>query len=185
MKSHFGKVGRITAIAVLVAASLPFAMPPAYAHDFRHGPITIAHPFVRVDPACSAPTTSGYVMLLINQGKQADRLVAAELDGGRRGKLMAASKQPPKALAEVTAIDLPAGADTALMLPAHAIEFPLPSKDIQPGSAIKGTLKFERAGTARISFMVEVASGGKGCAPAQGAAKPEPRPDSMHHHKHP
>ncbi len=181
MKSKAGNMTRWIPIAIVAASSLCCLMlPAAHAHDFRQGAITIAHPFIRIDTSCDDPTTRAYVMLLINQGKQPDRLIAAELDGGRRGKLFAVSKQQPTSLQLVDAIALPAGAETALMPPAYAIEFPLPSKGLQQGAAMTGTLKFERAGIARISFMVEAVNTGKACRVAPPAAMPE----SMHGHKH-
>ena len=58
------------------------------AHDFKHGQITIAHPFVRVDSACDGPVTKAYVMLLVNQGGQPDRLVGAHLGDGLSGRIL-------------------------------------------------------------------------------------------------
>jgi len=143
------------------------------AHDFKHGPITIAHPFVRVDAACDGPVTRAYVMLLVNQGSQADRLVGAQLGDGQRGRILAAPKADGGVPQPVAGVDLPAGGRASLMSPALVIEFPLPSKDLQQGAAVPGVLQFERAGAARISFMIEAArSTGKGCAaagaPSQG-----------------
>jgi copper(I)-binding protein len=139
------------------------------AHDFKHGPITIAHPFVRVDTACDGPVTRAYVMLLVNQGSQPDRLVGAQLGDGHRGRILAAPKAESGVPQPVAGVDLPAGARSSLMPPALVIEFPLPSRDLQQGAAVPGVLQFERAGAARIRLMIEAAkSTGKGCAAAGG-----------------
>ena len=79
------------------------------AHDFRHGPITIAHPFVRVDSACDGPVTKAYVMLLVNQGGQPDRLVGAQLGDGLRGRILASPRSGGGAPQPVAGLELPAG----------------------------------------------------------------------------
>ena len=151
------------------------------AHDFRHGPITIAHPFVRVDSACDGPVTKAYVMLLVNQGGQPDRLVGAQLGDGLRGRILASPRSGGGAPQPVAGLDLPAGGRASLMPPAHVIEFPQASRDLQQGAAVPGVLQFERAGAARISFMIEAAGKtGNGCRPG-GAASHEKHPPG---HKH-
>jgi copper(I)-binding protein len=151
------------------------------AHDFKHGPITIAHPFVRVDTACDGPVTKAYVMLLVNQGGQPDRLVGAQLGDGLRGRILASPRSGGGAPQPVAGLDLPAGGRASLMPPAHVIEFPQASRDLQQGAALPGVLQFERAGAARISFMIEAAkSTGKGCAAA--GAPPHGKHSPGHKH---
>jgi copper(I)-binding protein len=151
------------------------------AHDFKHGPITIAHPFVRVDTACDGPVTKAYVMLLVNQGGQPDRLVGAQLGDGLRGRILASPRSGGGAPQPVAGLDLPAGGRASLMPPAHVIEFPQASRDLQQGAALPGVLQFERAGAARISFMIEAAkSTGKGCAAA--GASPHGKHSPGHKH---
>ena len=151
------------------------------AHDFKHGQITIAHPFVRVDSACDGPVTKAYVMLLVNQGGQPDRLVGAQLGDGLRGRILASPRSGGGAPQPVAGLDLPAGGRASLMPPAHVIEFPQASRDLQQGAAVPGVLQFERAGAARINFMIEAAGKtGNGCRPG-GAASHEKHPPG---HKH-
>jgi len=155
-------------------ASLPLGFIltlPAQAHDFKQGSIVIAHPFIRVDAKCDGNTTRAYIMLLANKGAQADKLTAVTLQGGHKGKLIAApSAQSPNS------IDLPAKSDIALTPPNHVIEFAIPSKDLQMGGAIAATLQFERAGKAAINFMIEPAPAGQSCGAAPAAA-----PNHGHH----
>lgn len=151
----------------------------SHAHDFKRGELTIAHPFIRVDPVCDGGLTRAYVMLLINQGSQADQLTGATLNGKHRGRLMTLPKQKSSGLQAVTSIPLPAKSEIALMPPTLAIEFPVASKDFQTGAAINATLQFERAGAVPVNFMVEAASSsGKAC----GLAAPSTAP--AHHGAH-
>lgn len=158
------------------------------AHDVKHGSLTIAHPFVRVDPACDGDRTRAYVMLVINQGKRAERLLGAELAGGVRGTILAPSGPGDAGTRRVTGVDIPANGRTALMPPALVIEFPQSSKTLPTGSVVAGTLHFERAGTVPVSFMVEAARepgkacGATGTAPA--GARPQGHDGEAHHHKH-
>lgn len=157
----------------------------ASAHDFKQGSLTIAHPYIRIDPACDAESTRAQVMLLNNQGKQADKLLAAELKGNIKGKLMAASQSQTMQL--VPSIELPAGSQTKLLAPAYAIDFPVASKNFQSGAAVSGTLRFERAGTVAINYMIEAApSNGKSCdaAPVPAAAPAGHAGHAGHAHKH-
>lgn len=151
------------------------------AHDFKHGPITIAHPFVRVDSACDGQVTKAYVMLLVNQGGHPDRLVGAQLGDGLSGRILGTPRPDGCGPQPLAGVDLPAGGRASLMPPAHVIEFPRPSKDLQQGAAVPGVLQFERAGAARISFMIEAAGKtGKGCRP--GSAGPHDKHPPAHKH---
>jgi copper(I)-binding protein len=174
-------MNRNTASYITAVALIGLPMSSVVAHDFKHGPITIAHPFVRVDPACDSGTTKAHVMLLVNQGKLTDRLIAADLADGARGRILASSKQHGAALQPVTGVDIAAGSRTALMPPAYAIEFPISSKDLQPGSAVAATLHFERAGVAKVTFVIEaVREHGKRC---DASPAPDPK-EHAHGHKH-
>ena len=135
------------------------------AHDFKHGSIIIAHPFIRVDAKCDGNITRAYIMLLANKGQQPDKLTAVTLKGDHKGKLMASASAK-----QLSGIDLPANVDIAVMPPNHVIEFALPSKDLQTGGAIAGTLQFQRAGSAAINFMIEPAPASQACGGTSGAA---------------
>jgi copper(I)-binding protein len=168
-------------VRIALASLLCLSASSAWAHDFRHGPITIAHPFVRVDSACDGPVTKAYVMLLVNQGGQPDRLVGAQLGDGPRGRILALPRSGGGAPQPVAGVDLPAGGRASLMPPAHVIEFPQASRDLQQGAAVPAALQFERAGAARISFMIETAGQtGKGCT--AGGAAPHGKHPSGHKH---
>ena len=157
-----------------------FVLPvPASAHDYKHGSMVIAHPFIRVDAKCDGNTTRAYIVLLANKGTQADKLTAVTLQGAHKGKLLA-----PPATAALSAIDLPAKSDTALMPPKHVIEFALPSKDLQVGGAVAATFQFERAGKAAINFMIESAPAGERCGSGPAAPAPAASPHQGHHGHH-
>ncbi len=174
-------MNRKSVMQSVLAAVLALLMPPALAHDFRHGDITIAHPFVRVDPVCDGNVTQAHVMLIVNQAKRADRLLAATLADGLRGTILNASGAGGGGSGPVSAVDLPPGGRVALMPPAFVITFPRPSKDLQKGAALPGSLHFENAGTASVSFMVEaVGEPGRAC----GAPGRPARNEKGHHHKH-
>ena len=162
-----------------IAVGLPCSVS---AHDFKQGAITIAHPFIRLDTVCDTESTRAQVMLLINQGKQTDKLLAADLKGNIKGKLMAASPSP--SLQSVPAIEIPASGQTALTLPSYAIEFPVSSKNFQSGSAVSGTLRFERAGAVTINFMIDAdQTKGTSCN-AASSSNAKPPAQTGHGHKH-
>lgn len=174
-------MNRMSVMTSALVAVSALTVSPAQAHDFKHGAVTIAHPFVRADPACDGDVTRAYVMLIINQGKRADRLLAASLADGVRGTFQTTIGAGAGGSRSVNAIDLPASGRVALMPPAYVIEFPVPSRDLQKGAALQGSLQFEHAGTAKIDFMIEVArEPGRACGAAAGPAGE----DKGHHHKH-
>ena len=164
-------------IAFLGSCLLFFSV-QANAHDFKLGLMTIAHPFIRINTGCASDTTHAQIMLVINQGKQIDKLVGARIEGRHTGKLMAANKQ--KILEEIAAIELPARNDKALTLPYYAIEFPTPATQWQPGTTVQGSLKFERAGTANISFMVESGQQADKSCGSQTQPSKIPKPAGSH-----
>jgi copper(I)-binding protein len=159
-------LGAATLLGIVLSSSVE-------AHDFKQGSMVIAHPFIRVDTKCDGKITRAYIMLLANKGAQADKLTGVTLQAGQKGKLIATP-----ASQTLSAIDLPPKSDTAVMPPNYVIEFAVPSKDLQTGGAIPGSLQFERAGKVAISFMVEPAPAGQGCTSVPAA----PAPSSHHGH---
>lgn len=142
--------GRTAAIA---AALLCLSAQASHAHEVKHGKLTIAHPFVALDPACKSGPLRGYVMLIVNEGGQADRLLGAELTPGGKGRLVPLTA--PAAGAAPPGLDIPAHGRAAVMAPALALEFPAPRVAAGEGGMVRGALKFERAGTVPVQFMVE------------------------------
>lgn len=156
-------------LIVVLAAAWAACSAPSQAHQVTHGDLTLAHPFLRLDPTCGAGAIPAYVMLIINAGAQPDRLVGAELDQAGKGRLMrvshAAGSVTPELLA--TGIEIPAKGQIALMPPDLVIEFPKSRQTLMEGGAAKGTLDFQRAGKVAVTFMVDAAHDGQvstGCA---------------------
>lgn len=140
------------------------AWAPAQAHQITQGDLTLAHPFVRLDAHCRSDVTRAYVMLIINAGAQADRLVAAELDHAGKGRLIRVSTRggTPKRDALASGIEIPAKGQAALMPPDLEIEFPKSRQVLMEGGAAQGSLTFQRGGKVAVTFMVDVAQEGQG-----------------------
>jgi copper(I)-binding protein len=134
----------------------------SFAHQVKHGTLSIAHPFVVADRDCAGAPTRGYLMLVVNEGAQPDRLLGARLDNGAAGTVVRYGTEAGKAtVAAVPELEIPANANTALMAPGLAIEFPRQDKLVE-GGMIGGSLRFARAGTVPVKFMVEATHMGAG-----------------------
>lgn len=130
---------------------------PAAAHEIRHGMLGIAHPLVAVVPACDTDPLRAYVRLVVNQGRETERLLGAEIDGLGAGVPVAFVREGQRIVRRKMArgLSIAAGAEVALRAPQHAIEFPRPAVLPPDGTVMRGRLRFERAGAVAVDFLVE------------------------------
>src|SRR5258705_5139633 len=89
----------------------------AMAHEVKQGDLVIAHPFVSVDKACSLEVTRAYVMLIVNTGKQSDRLLGAELDRTGKAKILRVTTDAGKSVKSAVkdGIEVAPGNNVAVM----------------------------------------------------------------------
>ncbi|HSV70999.1 MAG TPA: copper chaperone PCu(A)C [Methylibium sp.] len=129
------------------------------AHQIRHGDLAIAHPFISYDRTCDQEATRAYLMLVVNTGKQSDRLTGADLGRGGRGVLSATAGGGGKT-ALPDGVEIPPNASIAITPPNYVIEFPKTRQALVEGGMVAGSLTFERAGSVPVQFMVDAAHGG-------------------------
>jgi copper(I)-binding protein len=137
----------------LVALAL-FAQPLA-AHEFKAGDLTIDHPWTRATPT-GAKVAGGYVKLT-NGGSQADRLIGASAEGVEIVEIheMAVVDNIMTMRELKSGLEIKPG-ETVELKPAsyHMMMMGL-KEPFKAGQMIKGTLKFEHAGTVTVEFKVE------------------------------
>jgi periplasmic copper chaperone A len=129
-------------------------MAPPQAATFKVGDLVVEAPWVRATPK-GAKVAGGY-MKITNTGKEADRLIAGTIDRARRFEIH-----------EMTMVDnvmrmrpLPNGIE---IKPGESVElkpggYHIMGLDLEggysPGRTVKGTLKFEKAGTVHVEYKV-------------------------------
>jgi copper(I)-binding protein len=154
---------RMLLILVLVAVSTTGAS----AHDYKHGPLVIEHPWSRATPK-GAPVAGGY-MKITNTGTAPDRLVGGSTEAAKRFEIHEMSTDG----GVMRMRELPNGVE---ILPGKTIELKPGSSHIMmmnlakpfvKGERVKASLTFERAGTVPIEFAVDAAGG----SPAAGDPK--------------
>ncbi|TBW37411.1 copper chaperone PCu(A)C [Siculibacillus lacustris] len=145
-----------------LAAGLIAAALPAQAHGYKVGALEIGHPWSRATPK-AAPAGGGF-LTVTNTGTTADRLVSvtsavadkveihesAVVDGVMRMRPLERG------------LEIPAGAKVELKPGGNHVMFVGLKAPFEKGTAFKGTLTFEKAGSVEVDFAVEE----MGAAPA-------------------
>lgn len=152
----FAAIGLLAAIAALT---------PAIAAEYRAGEdLVVVDPWTRAT-ASAGGTGAGY-MTLINDGEQADRLVAARSPAAAVVELHTHSMDGGvMRMRPVEAIDVPAGGTVALQPGGLHIMFIDTAEPFRPGSPVPLTVEFERAG--EVELMLPVAPPGATSPPAE------------------
>ena len=146
-------------------------MAPANPATFKVGNIVVEAPWVRATPA-GAKVAAGY-MKITNTGKEADRLIGGTIDHAGRFEVH-----------EMTMVDnvmrmrpLPNGLE---IKPGETVElkpggYHIMGLDLQGGYAegqtVKGTLKFEKAGTVNLEYRVSSVGAAQSPMPGMGGTK--------------
>lgn len=141
----------------MIAAGLAFALigtAAAHAEDYKAGTLKIEAPWTRATPVGSK--VAGGFMKIENTGKEADRLIG--------GSAMVAGKFEVHEMAMVDNVmkmrELPKGLEIA---PGKSVELKPGSFHVmfidlngtlKEGDKVKGTLKFEKAGTVEVEYAV-------------------------------
>lgn len=144
-------------IPYLPALFLAFAavIAPAQAHGYKAGDLTIGHPWTRATPG-GAKVAAGY-LTVTNGGKTADRLIGASVDG-----VGAVELHQMKVVDNVMTmrevkdgLEIKPGATVELAPGGHHMMMMGLAAPFKEGQMIKGTLRFEKAGTVPVEFKVE------------------------------
>jgi copper(I)-binding protein len=109
------------------------------AHEIKFGKLTIVHPWCRQ----TAEGIFGF-MKITNNGTEDDRLVK-----------VTAEISDHVELSNAEGIPVPAGKTIRIAPNAFRLAFLNAKSEPMPGSEVKGTLTFEKAGTLAIEFEVE------------------------------
>jgi len=130
---------------------------PAAAHEYKLGDLTIDHPWARAS-AGNAKTGAAY-LAVVNDGTEADRLVAANSPVGRAELHTHLSEDGIMKMRPVDAVDLPAG-ERVVLEPGglHVMLMDL-AKPLMEGESFPLTLTFEKAGPIDVEVKVEGVAG--------------------------
>ncbi len=130
------------------------AAPAASSAVFRIGALVIEAPWTRATPG-GAKVAGGF-MTIRNTGTTADRLVGGTFPGAPRVEVheMAMADGMMRMRELRGGLDIPAGGSVQLRPGGYHMMFMDLTEPVRTGSALKGTLVFEKAGTIEISYDV-------------------------------
>lgn len=136
------------AIAAIALAS------PVLAHEFRIGTLAIAHPWSR--QTASGQTTGGGFMVIKNNGRVADRLVAVASPVATAGLHSMSMQGGVMRMRPVTGgLAIPAGGTLELLPGGYHIMLTGLKAPLTLGRVVPLTLRFQRAGTITVQLKVE------------------------------
>ena len=159
--------------AAAALAAVAFAAPAtqhAVAAEFKAGDISIEAPWSRATPG-GAKVAAGYVTIK-NSGAAPDRLMSATADIAEKTEIheMSMTDGMMKMREVSGGVAVPAGGSIALAPMGYHLMFLGLKKPLKEGDTFAGTLTFEKAGTAAVTFEVK----------GVGAAAPDA--GAEHHH---
>ena len=148
--------------SMLLAALLVFGANAASAHEFKVGNLHIGHPWSRATPK-GAKLAAGYLKIT-NNGSVADRLIGGSADFSGRFEIheMKDEGGVMKMRALPNGIEIKPGETVELKPGGYHLMFPDLKQPLEQGKKVKGTLKFEKAGSVDVEYAVEA----MGAAPA-------------------
>ncbi len=146
----------------LLAGALALTGAPISAQESKAGGISIVQPWIRATPT-AAKTAAGYLKVT-NNGKEADALVSATVDGAEATEIHEMAMKDNV----MTMRRLDKGADvkpgeTLELKPGgfHLMMIGLKAP-YRKGESVKATLTFAKAGTVAVEFKVEGPRGPSG-----------------------
>jgi copper(I)-binding protein len=134
----------------------------AAAHEYKLGSLTIGHPWSRATPK-GAKVAAGY-MKIINSGTAPDRLIAVSSEISPRVEIheMSMDGGVMKMREVKGGLEIPAGQTVELKPSSYHLMMMNPTKQIEKGERVKGSLTFEKAGKVDVEFAVEAMGGTPG-----------------------
>lgn len=139
-------------LALATAVALP-AIPPAMAHEFNAGTITIGHPYIVATPA-TAKTGAGY-FTVTNTGTEPDTLVEVTSDPAGSLHNTTTDASGVTRMTEVEALEIPPGQTVTLKPRGMHVMFMGLTKPFLVGEEVAATLVFEKAGPVNVTFNVQ------------------------------
>ena len=163
MRHHF--LSRF--IALLCLCFMPTL---ADAHEFKIGSLEIGHPWTRATPG-GADVAGGFLKIT-NTGTEDDRLISLSIEGIARSEIheMAMKDGMMTMRPLKDGLPVPAGSTVELKPGSFHVMMMGLTKPFTEGEMIKGTITFEKAGTASIEFKVEAAGANPAEKHQHGAA---------------
>jgi copper(I)-binding protein len=142
------------------------AMPFAAAHDYKLGPLEIAHPWTRATP--KGATVAGGYLKVTNKGTAPDRLIGGSAAVAGRFEIheMRLVNNVMQMRPLPAGLEIKPGETVELKPGSYHLMFMQLKAPLEPGKSVKGTLVFESAGTIEVEYTVE-AIGATPTTPAQ------------------
>lgn len=140
-------IGACTALAILVA--------PVLAHEYKVGSVRVVHPWSRATPPV-APVASGYLRL-INTGEAPDQLLGVSSQIAEKAEIHESTLTDGVARMRPLPGGLTINPKEAIELkPGQAhIMFIRPVRPLKEGERFEATLRFEKAGSIKVEFIVQ------------------------------
>jgi copper(I)-binding protein len=144
----------LRAAAAALFAVLIFAG-SACAHEYKLGPIKIGHPWTRATPG-GAKVAGGY-LTLTNTGSEPDRLVGGSVTnaGGFEIHEMKTEGGVMRTREIAGGIEIKPGGTVKFEPGGYHLMFTQLKTPQKQGQMVRGTLKFEKAGSIDVEFKVE------------------------------
>jgi len=145
--------------SLLLAAAFACVAGHASAHDYKVGSLKIDHPWTRATPK-SAPLAAGY-MKITNTGKGPDKLIGGTADFAARFEVhdMKMEGGVMKMRPVGGGIEIKPGETVDLEPGGYHVMFPGLKQPLEKGQKVKGTLRFEKAGSVDVEYAVEAMGG--------------------------
>jgi copper(I)-binding protein len=147
----FSKLSGLT----LPALALGLFASSAFAHDYKVGDLTIDHAWTRATPA-GAKAAAGYLKIT-NHGKEADKLIGGSVQGVDKVEVheMKMENNVMKMNEVKGGLEIKPGQTVELKPSSYHIMMIGLKSPIKKGDTVKGTLKFEKAGSVDVSYEAE------------------------------
>lgn len=145
--------------SLLLAATLCLSATFATAHEFKVGNLHIGHPWSRATPK-GATLAAGYLKIT-NNGSEPDRLIGGSADFAGRFEIheMAMEGSVMKMRSLPNGIEIKPGQTVELKPGGFHLMFPALKQPLEQGQKVKGTLRFEKAGSVDVEYAVEAMGG--------------------------
>jgi copper(I)-binding protein len=132
----------------------------ALADDYKLGDLEIDHPWSRATPK-GAEIAAGYA-LIKNNGSEPDRLIGGSLStaGEARVHEMKMENGVMKMRPLIDGLEVKPGGSVELKPGGYHLMFMDLKQPLKKGQSVKGSLKFEKAGSVDVEFSVEATGAG-------------------------
>ena len=148
--------------SVLLAAALALAVSSASAHEYKAGSLEIQHPWARATP--KGATVAGGYMKITNKGTTPDRLVGGTNAASDKFEIheMSMDGSVMKMRPLPNGLEIKPGQTVELKPGSYHLMFVGLKQPFEKGKRVKGTLRFEKAGTVEVEYAVEAIGGSPG-----------------------